>query len=95
MEDNRGFHGIYQWKLQLIEAMEASAYIENRNLHVRPWELSQTPTEMHLLPLTSMEIFYRRLPGGVSMEAKILGRKKRYFHGGRSYRGGRCKCPWK
>ena len=45
MEAHGSFHGIYSWKLQLMEAMEAPTSTDSGKFHVFPWKL----------PLTSME----------------------------------------
>ena len=57
MEARATFHGIYSWKLQSIEAMEAST------VHIFPWKLAITSMEVNTLPPTSMEI---------SMEVNLL-----------------------
>ena len=63
METHGSFHGIYSWKIQLMEAMEASTSIDFGNFHVILWKLPLTSMEVNLLPPTSMEI---------SMEVNIL-----------------------
>ena len=49
------FHRIYWWKLQFMEAMEASTSTDSRKFHVLPWKLSLTSTEVNLLAPTSVE----------------------------------------
>ena len=63
MEAHGSFHGIYSWKLQLMDAMEASTSTDSGNFHVFPWKLLLTSMEVNLLPPTSTEI---------SMEVNLL-----------------------
>ena len=46
-------HGIYSWKLQLMEVIEASTSIKSGNFHLLPWKL--TCMELNLVPPTYME----------------------------------------
>ena len=56
METHGSFHGIYACKLQFMEAMEASTFIDSGNMHVFPWKLLLTKMGVHLRPLNSVEI---------------------------------------
>ena len=56
-EAHGSVHGMYSWKLQLMEAiMEASTSTDSGNFHVLPWKLPLTSVDVNLLPPTSMEI---------------------------------------
>ena len=63
VEAHGSFDGIYSWKLQLMEAMEASTSTDSGNFHVLRWKFSLTSVEANLFLATSMEI---------SMEITIL-----------------------
>ena len=47
---------LYSWKLQSMEAMEASTSTNSGNVHAFPWKLPTTSMEVNLLPPTSMDI---------------------------------------
>ena len=55
METHGSFRGINFWKLQLMEAKEASTTTDRGTSHVFPWKLPPTSMEVNLLPPTSME----------------------------------------
>ena len=64
-----GFHRIWSWELQLMEAMEASTSTVSGNFHLLPWKLPPTYIGVNLLPSTAME---------ASMEVNLL---PAYFRG--------------
>ena len=70
MESHGSLHGIYSWKLQLMEAMETSTSTDSGKIHVRPWKLLLTSMEVNAFPPTSLEIFMEvNILSPTSMEA--------------------------
>ena len=63
VETHGSFRGMYSWKLQLLEAMEAPTSTDSGKIYVIPRKLPLTFMEVNLLPPTSMEI---------SMEVDLL-----------------------
>ena len=67
MKVHENFHGIYSWKLQLMEAVEASTSTDIGKFRVHLWTLPLTSMEVNLLLPTKMEIsmkkiYFHRLP---------------------------------
>ena len=62
MEAHGSFDGTYSWKLQLIEAMEASGSTDNGSFHIFPRKDISTD-------------FHGRFHGCTSMEANLLQQK--------------------
>ena len=57
MEAHGKFHGIYSWKLPLMEPMEASTSTDSGKFRVFPGKFPLTSMEeVNLLPPTPMEI---------------------------------------
>ena len=56
VEAHGSFHGIYSWKLQLMEAIFASTSIDSGKLHVFPWKLPLASMEVNIFPPTPMDI---------------------------------------
>ena len=60
MEAHGIFHGIYSWKMQLLQAMEGCTSTDSGNFYVLPWKLlpptyMEIAMEVNLLPPISME----------------------------------------
>ena len=72
MEAHGSFHGIYSWKLRLMNAREASTSTDSGKVHVFPWKLPLSCMEVNLLPPTSMEISMEvHIVPPTSMEASM------------------------
>ena len=79
MEAYGSFYGIYSWKLQLMEALEASTSTNSGKFHVFPWKLPLTSTKIrgnfHGSNSTSMEA--NLLPWKLSFHGSTF---QIYFH---------------